>query len=76
MNTQFPDVLVKVNSKISREKYSDEKAATILFGTRHKPALTSTTFIRQLEYGQNKDGYWTYNHMVNQLEDCVNVLKI
>ena len=70
-----PDVLVKVNSKRSREKYSDEKAATILFGTAHKPALTSTPFIRQLEYGQNKDGYWTYDHMVIQLEDCVDVLK-
>ena len=30
--------------------------------------------MRELEYGKNKNGYWTYDHMVIQLEDCVDVL--
>ena len=26
------------------------------------------------EYGANSDGYWTYDHMILQLEDIVDVL--
>ena len=31
--------------------------------------------IRKLEYGNSKDGYWSYEDIVLQLEDCVDVLK-
>ena len=27
------------------------------------------------EYGQNKEGYWGYNHIVSQLEYCVDCVK-
>ncbi len=30
--------------------------------------------MRIFEYGANQDGYWNYQHMVLQLEDCVNVI--
>ena len=41
-----------------------------------KKKLTCSPFVRELEYGQNGDGYWTYESMVVQLEDCIDVLKM
>ena len=32
-------------------------------------------FVRTFEYGADNDGYRNYNHMVLQLEDCVDVLQ-
>jgi hypothetical protein len=32
--------------------------------------------MRLLEYGANNDGYWTYEAMVLQLEDCVDYLQV
>jgi hypothetical protein len=32
--------------------------------------------IREFEYGQNSDGYWSYEHMVLQREDCIDVMKV
>jgi hypothetical protein len=40
-------------------------------------ALKSHLLLHHLhtfEYGADSDGYWNYNHMVLQLEDCVNVI--
>ena len=31
--------------------------------------------MRYLEYGSGKDGYWTYHHMVIQIEDCIDCLS-
>ena len=55
--------------------YLDEKAATAVKATTSKPALTKSPFVREFEYGSSGEGYWTYQHMVLQLEDCVDVLK-
>jgi hypothetical protein len=44
-------------------------------GSADKKDLISLPFVRYLEYGKGKDGYWSYNHMVLQLEDCTNVFK-
>mmetsp|Transcript_26808 Transcript_26808/g.33053 ORF Transcript_26808/g.33053 Transcript_26808/m.33053 type:complete len:391 (+) Transcript_26808:1059-2231(+) len=33
------------------------------------------TFVSELEYGSNKEGYWTYDNMVLQLEDCIDCIK-
>ena len=30
--------------------------------------------MRFFEYGADQDGYWNYQHMVLQLEDCVDVI--
>ena len=70
------NVLERVNAKRMNEKYSDEKAAITLFGSAKKQLLTSTPFIRRLEYGQNKEGYWSYDHMVVQMEDVVDILQM
>ena len=55
--------------------YLDKKAATAVKATTSKPALTKSPFIREFKYGSSGEGYWTYQHMVLQLEDCVDVLK-
>ena len=52
-----PEILKRVNNKRKNEKYSDENAAIILFGKANKRPLTCTPFLRQLQYGQNKEGY-------------------
>ena len=34
-------------------------------------------FVRKFMYGsgQSKDGYWSYEHLVVQLEDCLDILQ-
>ena len=68
-------VLDEVNKIREGTKYSDVNAARILFNKETKPKLTSSPFICKLEYGQNRDGYWMYDHMVIQFKDCIDVLK-
>ena len=70
------DILERVNTVRLGQKYSDEKAATLINGTPFKKKLTKTPFVRELEYGCNRGGYWTYDHMSMQLEDCIDILKI
>jgi len=67
--------LQEVNATHVGKMYLDEKAATAVKATTSKPALTKSPFIREFEYGSSGEGYWTYQHMVLQLEDCVDVLK-
>ena len=33
------------------------------------------TFCQGFEYGENDNGYWTYERMVLQLEDYTDILK-
>jgi hypothetical protein len=49
----------------------DTEAYMFLLWSDIKPALTKSPFLRLLEHGQGKDGYWTYNHMVLQIEDVL-----
>ena len=69
------DMLDLVNEQRKGQKYSDTNAAEIKFGTTFKPELKTSPFVREFEYGQNHDGYWTYDSMVLQFEDCIDVLK-
>ena len=71
-----PDILKIVNEKRKSEKYDDENAAIIKNGSANKPPLTISPFARELEYGNNHEGYWMYENMILQLEDCVDVLKV
>jgi hypothetical protein len=58
-------------------RYCDTQAALETRRNEYKAPLSTTSpFPREFECGQNPDGYWTYQHMVLQLEDCVNVLKV
>ena len=70
-----PMALKEINAIRKTQKYSDETAALEINGTVMKPKLTTSPFLRFLQYGKNQSGYWTYNHMVLQMEDCVDCLK-
>ena len=41
-----------------------------------KQPLTKNPFVKEFEYGAASERYWTYQHMVLQLEDCINVLNV
>jgi len=56
--------------------YCETNAAIFLNGSPAKPSLTESPFLRMLEHGQGKDGYWTYNHMVLQLEDIIDCMTV
>jgi hypothetical protein len=76
--TMTPDQLDKVNRQRSRGKrkfYSDENAAISKSGTKTKPILTRSPFVQTFDYGNNNDGYWTYDCMVMQMEDCIDCLQ-
>jgi len=68
--------LKKINEKRQGEKYVDESAAMAKWGTSEKWELRSSPFIVEFDYGANNEGYWSYDHMVLQLEDCVDCLKV
>ncbi len=57
------------------KSYEDSKAAISKRGNAVKQPLPSTPFIIEFEYGANNDGYWAYEHMVLQLEGCIDVLR-
>jgi len=57
---------------VSWEKYHDESAAK---GTSDKKDLPSSPFKIKFEYGTTNKGYWSHDHMVLQLDDCVDCLK-
>jgi len=46
-----------------------------LYGSSAKKSLIDNPFVRYLDYGSRKDGYWTYRHMVVQIEDCSDCLR-
>ena len=64
-----------VNAERLGKKYKDETAAKKKRGNELKQPLTSSPFVLEFEYGASAEGYWTYDSMVLQLEDCVDVVK-
>ena len=68
--------LDQINIFRSGKKYLDEESAIEIYGKADKGLLTKSPFIRWLEYGQNNEGYWNYAHMIIQLEDVVDVIKV
>ena len=73
--TPSPLVMEAVNLLRKTKKYSDESAATMKNGSPKKPKLTTSPFVRKLEYGNQNEGYWTYECMVLQLEDIIDLLS-
>ncbi len=65
-----------VNKKWKDKKYKDLKAAAEARGSKDgfKKPLTASLFVHTFECGADRDSYWNYNHMVLQLEDCVDVI--
>ncbi len=54
----------------------DESAAKAKRGTSEKKDLPSSPFVFEFEYGTSNEGYWCYEHMVLQLKDCMDCLKV
>jgi hypothetical protein len=72
----FPEQLQMVNQKRSNENYLDAQPTIEKRGNAAKPPLTSSPFVLEFEYGINAQGYRSYEHMVMQLEDCINCLTV
>ena len=66
--------LMLVNEIWRGRKYCDVNAAKNVRGTEEKQPLTNSPFVREFEYGANNEGYWSYEHMVLQMEDCIDVM--
>ena len=67
--------LKEVNKYREGKLYTDQDAAMATRQHKQKKPLMTSPFIQEFEYGKNNDGYWTYQWMVCQLDDCVDVLK-
>jgi hypothetical protein len=67
--------LRRVNERRLGQKYKDEMAAKKKRGSEYKQPLTQSPFVLEFEYGASAEGYWTYDSMVLQLEDCADILK-
>ena len=59
-------------------RYADKETAMDVNGTSVKPQLPAgkSPFLTIFNYGEIKEGYWDYNHMVLQFEDVVECLKV
>jgi hypothetical protein len=68
--------LNEVNETRKGKKYTDENAAIAKRGSADKKDLLHSPFMLEFEYGVNFEGYWSYEHMVLQLEDCVDCMKV
>ena len=67
--------LDEFNNKRRNKNYRVSESAIAKYGTPVKRKLTKSPFVRQLEYGANKDGYWDYHQMCIQFEDIVDWLQ-
>jgi hypothetical protein len=65
-----------VNQKRLNENYLDAQSAIEKRGNAAKPPLTSSPFVLEFECGINAQGYWSYEHMVMQLEGCIDYLTV
>ncbi|KAI2508385.1 hypothetical protein MHU86_6059 [Fragilaria crotonensis] len=72
------NTLDSVNEIRQGTRYADEEAAMEVLGSSLKPLLLAgkSPFLTYFDYGENKEGYWDYNHMVLQFEDVVDCLKV
>ncbi len=74
---EWTDALIEMVNQYRRgKKYQDEEAATKIHGKAEKSDLTSSPFVIEFEFGASSEGYWRYEHMVLQIEDCNDVLKV
>jgi hypothetical protein len=68
--------LAKVNQYRRGKLSKDADAAKTIKNKAEKEDLVSSPFVVEFEYGANKEGHWTYDFMVCQLEDCIDVLHV
>jgi hypothetical protein len=65
----------EVNFLRRGKKYINEEAAKEYKGHAQKTDLLCSPFVFEFDYGASNEGYWNYDWMVLQLEDCMDVLK-
>ena len=68
--------LDEVNKYRNGKEYLDKEAAINKTGSASKNQLKISPFRRDLQYGANHEGYWTYDDMIVQVEDCIDCLKV
>ena len=67
--------LKEINESRHGKDYFDTTAATAVNGNTKKAELTESPFLVTFEYGGDR-GYWTGNHMILQVEDCIDCLRV
>jgi hypothetical protein len=77
--TLLPSEIEQVN-KFRMEKrplYTEAESAIKVNGTAVKKPLVNSPFVVIFEYGYGagKEGYWTYDHMCLQFEDCIDTIQ-
>jgi len=69
----------KINQFRSEKRplYAEAESAIKINGTAVKQPLTDSPFVLFFEYGYGygKEGYWTYDHMCLQFEDCIDAIQ-
>ena len=70
------NLMEEVNELRQGQSYRDEEAAMEVYGRKCKHDLEENPFVHKFEYGANRDGYWNSSHMVCQMENCADVLKV
>ncbi len=67
-----------VNASRLGQSYAGENAAIEVYGNnaRKRPSSNKSHFLVYFDYNENREGYWSYNHMVLQFEDTIEVLKV
>ncbi|KAI2498015.1 hypothetical protein MHU86_16452 [Fragilaria crotonensis] len=68
--------LEEINEVRRGTNYVDVDAAMAIHGQCGKRDLKESPFVVSFELGANNEGYWTYNHMSIQFEDCVDCVKV
>ena len=68
--------LGEINHAHWGQHYVDKDAAMAIHGHTAKKELLHSPFVVYFELGANNEGYWTYNHMAIQFEDCVDCLEV
>ena len=67
--------MLRVNDRCKGTQYFDTEAAADVLGSINKIELTSSPFIHTFEFS-GTNGYWTGNHTIIQIEDCIVCLVI
>ena len=66
----------EINESRRGKTYVDVDAAMAIHGQAAKKDLEQSPFVVYFELGVNNEGYWTFNHMAIQFEDCVDCLRV
>ncbi len=70
------DELAQVNEARLGKLYEDAESVYAKCRSANKIPLTESPFIKEFKFGSKGEGYCSYKHMVIQLEDCIDYLKV